>query len=160
MKRISDLEESEIRPGLRVKSLARSDGIGTVVEIDYPDDSSTWVEWDQPEGTACPPDSCFNWNDCDCEILLDEAGDPVYVPLETTISGIPIYWLNGYQVSHIAYRLKEAMPITEHLIRFLLPQAREPNDFLLLTQAMVSIGYSLEDAQKICANAAAVAGLT
>jgi hypothetical protein len=69
--RICDFPESEIRVGMRVKSLV-SEQWGTVTSIDLNDDSFTTIKWDGPRfGTTDDfRPSGFYGNSCKCEVLL------------------------------------------------------------------------------------------
>ena len=64
--KISDLSEDEIKIGLRVRSMANPEKIGTVVSVDPPPYETYWyILWDGDEY----PFSGFYWNHCDCEVV-------------------------------------------------------------------------------------------
>jgi len=64
--RICDVAEDQIKIGLRVRSLANPEKIGTIVKVDEPpSETYWWIQWD---GDA-QPYSGFYWNNCECEIV-------------------------------------------------------------------------------------------
>ena len=75
--KVSDLKPEDIRIGLRIISLI-SDRQGTVVHIDHKDDEYSWVHWDEKSQAT----SGFYWNNCKCEVVVDENGKPMYVKVE------------------------------------------------------------------------------
>lgn len=69
--RIKDLKEDEIVVGMRIRELASGIG-GTIIAIDKNHDQLAWVQWDgKAEAT-----SGFYGNDCDCEVVLNDLGQP------------------------------------------------------------------------------------
>lgn len=64
--RIRDLDEKDIKVGMRVRSLVNSSNIGTIISVDPTDDNYFVVSW--PTGSF----GGFYGNDCDCEVVDDE----------------------------------------------------------------------------------------
>jgi hypothetical protein len=73
MPKVSDLAQDQIRLGLQVKSLTRPK-IGVVVGIDAQRDDYAWVLW---EGSIYPYSGWYG-TDCECEVVVDEHGQPIY----------------------------------------------------------------------------------
>jgi hypothetical protein len=64
--RVCDLPESEIKVGLRVRSLADSNRIGEIISVtEVRGDMYSWILW--PGETH--PHSGFFWNHCTCEVV-------------------------------------------------------------------------------------------
>lgn len=68
-KRIRDIPISEVRVGLRVRSLFDYNKIGTIVKIDPKDDDYAWIRWD---GETSLYSGFYNNGSCWCEIVEDE----------------------------------------------------------------------------------------
>jgi len=69
--RVKDLREDEIVIGMRIKGLA-SGIYGTIIAIDKDHDQLAWVQWDGKARAT----SGFYGNDCDCEVVLNDLGQP------------------------------------------------------------------------------------
>ena len=65
--RICDLKLEDVKIGLRVRSLADPNLLGTIVETEC-DGGNEVVHWIQWDGEASPR-SGFYWNDCECEVI-------------------------------------------------------------------------------------------
>jgi hypothetical protein len=65
--RICDYPETEIKVGMRIRSLADPTKIGTITRIDVQDDRYAWIEWPHRPGRP----SGFYGNDCQCEVVED-----------------------------------------------------------------------------------------
>lgn len=64
--RICDIPEGQIKVGMRVRSLARSEVIGTIVEKEnVRDQDYWWIKWDGDSSKT----SGFFWNNCKCEVV-------------------------------------------------------------------------------------------
>lgn len=70
--RINELEMSQVKPGLRFQGLNSSEKFGTVVYVDYMNDTAVNYRWDGEEGIG-------TWfgTDCECELVTNEEGSPV-----------------------------------------------------------------------------------
>jgi hypothetical protein len=70
--KISELPEDRIKIGLRIKSLANPNKLGTIVKKEVKGSETVWwILWDGDE----KPMSGFYWNHCDCEVYDSEAID-------------------------------------------------------------------------------------
>lgn len=65
--RICDMDESDIKIGLRVKSLSQL-RYGTIVKREDKGSETYWfILWDDKKESY----SGFYWNDCECEVVQD-----------------------------------------------------------------------------------------
>ena len=65
MPKIKDLPESEIKVGMKIRSLINPDRTGIIVKIDTDDDNYAWVLWEGNDKTY----GGFYGNDCECEVV-------------------------------------------------------------------------------------------
>ena len=64
--RICDVSEDQIKIGMRVRSLANPNKLGTIVDAGLlPHDLYWWIQWDGDTKAY----SGFYWNHCKCEIV-------------------------------------------------------------------------------------------
>lgn len=73
--RVRDLKSTEIKVGLQIKSLVDLDLYMTVIYIDSYDDNYAWI-------ISKNMMSGFYGNDCDCEVLTDKQGNPIYTEVQ------------------------------------------------------------------------------
>ena len=66
--RVEDLQPEQVVIGLRIRSLSKSDRLGTIVSIDKSDDDYATVKWDDSAHL-----SGFYGNDCECEVVEQPA---------------------------------------------------------------------------------------
>lgn len=120
--KISDLNEDEIRIGLRLKGL-KSGKPGTVVGMANSACDDYWyIRWDGEEEES----SGFFYNDCDCDIITGEDGKPLYVTVSPWYIEIRIpdgrinEIMTGFDTREAAQAAAEKMQIrtgwTFHLI--------------------------------------------
>ncbi len=74
--KVKDLSQEQIKPGLRIKSLTR-ELYGTISSIDHVRDDYAWIHWDDKPH----PHSGFHGTDCECEIVIDTNGQPLYISI-------------------------------------------------------------------------------
>lgn len=74
--KVNELKRDQIRIGLRIKSLTRPEEVqGTIDLVDHSRDDFAWVKWDH----SAQAYSGFYGTDCECEVVVDEKGNPVYI---------------------------------------------------------------------------------
>lgn len=66
--KVRELNPEGVKIGLRIKSLAANEKVGTVVRIERNRDNLTWVLWDGEWQLR----SAFYSNECECEVVEDK----------------------------------------------------------------------------------------
>ncbi len=66
-KRICDLELSDIKVGLKIRSMKDRNRIGIIERIDYKNNRCTYIKWPGDDEAS----EGFYKNNCECEVVVD-----------------------------------------------------------------------------------------